>query len=355
MLRINMRSAANMIKGQGVGSCYTEQVALMKKSDDFQVFENGRGKHDIIHYHTVNPTYYLDRIIKKKISVGVGYVHFLPNTIDKSLSMPPLMRKIFYKYLLQFYNSMDYLVTVNPYFVDEIRKYGIKKPEVVCIPNFVDSEIFRPLGDDEKAKGRAEYGLGKDEPVVLGVGQLQTRKGIFDFVETARLAPDVQFIWAGGFSFGKMTDGYSSIKKLMLNPPDNVKFLGIVSREKMPLIYNIADMMFLPSFDELFPMSILEALCCKKPVIVRDISLYDDILFGYCQRGNNPGQFARIVREMANDREEYAKWQRKAWQCHGLYTKESALQQWTAFYQMAHSQSIGGKEESEVEIKEAKC
>jgi len=343
MLKINMKSAANLVKGQGVGSCYDEQVALMKSSDDFLVSENGRGKYDIIHYHTVNPGYYLDRLMRKKSTVGIGYVHFLPNTLDESLRLPILFRKVFYKYLLKFYSSMDYLVTVNPYFVEEIRGYGINAPKVVCIPNFVDSEKFYPVSPDEVRKGRESLGLDLDKFIVLGVGQLQTRKGIVDFVETAKRLPDVQFIWAGGFSFGKITDGYDIIRKMVKNPPDNIKFLGIVDRKEMPLVYSIADMMFLPSYDELFPMSILEALCCKKPVMVRDIPLYDDILFDYCLRGSNAEQFAQIVSRLAGSADECMQWQNRSWQCHILYTKESAMRQWTTFYHTAYCQFMSGR------------
>lgn len=350
MLNINMKSSANLIKGQGVGSCYDEQVALIKSSNDFKVSENGYGKFDIVHYHTVNLEYYFDSLVNK--AVKVGYVHFLPNTIDDSLKLPWLFRKVFYNYLIKFYNNMDYLVTVNPYFVNEIRKYNINKPEVVCIPNFVNSDTFYPMNDADINKAREKYEIEKDKFVVLGVGQLQTRKGIVDFVETAKSLPNVQFIWAGGFSFGKISDGYNDIKKIVKNPPDNVKFMGIVDRSEMPEIYNIADVFFLPSYDELFPMSILEALCCKKPVLIRDVPLYDNILFDYCPRGSSVEQFAELISQMEIVRSEYSKWSERAWQCHNLYTKESALEQWTFLYNKVHSMT--SREEEGVEGFKAK-
>lgn len=340
MLKINMKSSATAIRGQGVGSCYEEQLALMKSCEDFQITVNGHSEVDIIHYHTVNPSYYLNRFLYKSKTVGVGYVHFLPNTLDDSLQLPRLFRKFFYKYLLEFYNSMDYLVTVNPYFIREIRKYGITKPEVKYIPNFVDVEKFHPLSCEDICRGSKEYGIDKDEFVVLGVGQLQNRKGIADFIAAAKLLPDVQFLWAGGFSFGKLSDGYNKIKKLVDDPPENIKFLGIVDREDMNLIYNISDVFFLPSYDELFPMSVLEALCCKMPVLVRDIPLYNDILFDYCLRGSSVNQFVDKICCLTNSNEEYLRWSKKSWECHCLYTKKQALKQWTDFYNEAYSQTI---------------
>ena len=49
--------------------------------------------------------------------------------------------------------------------------------------------------------------------------------------------PQITFIWAGGFSFGGMTDGYERYKKIMENPPKNLIFPGIVSPERMRELY----------------------------------------------------------------------------------------------------------------------
>ena len=344
MLTINMRSSANCVKSQGVGSCYDEQVSLVREnSTDFTIYENGKGNFDLVHYHTVNLQYYFERLRNHHSTVGVGYVHFLPETLDESLKLPSFAKKAFYKYLLAFYNSMDFLVTVNPYFVGRIRAYGIDRPKVLCIPNFVSSEKFFPVSDNSNQASRLRYGIPPDKFVVLGVGQLQTRKGIFDFVETARKMPNVHFVWAGGFSFGRISNGYGGINKLLAAPPDNVSFLGIIEREDMPAVYNMANLMFLPSYDELFPMSILEALCCKKPVLVRDIPLYDEILFDYCLKGQNADLFAAQISSIAPNASEYSKWCEESWECHQIYSRESILKQWSNFYQNAHTSVKGDK------------
>jgi 1,2-diacylglycerol-3-alpha-glucose alpha-1,2-galactosyltransferase len=347
MLTINMRSSANSVKSQGVGSCYDEQVGLVQEGlTGFIISENKKGRFDLVHYHTVNIHYYFERLLNRYSTVGIGYVHFLPETLDKSLKLPGFARKVFYKYLLAFYNSMDYLVTVNPYFVQRIRSYGINHPHVLCIPNYVSSKSFFPMSKEVTRASRLQYDIPLNKFVVLGVGQLQTRKGVFDFVETAKKMPDIHFMWAGGFSFGRISDGYEEIKKLLANPPENVSFLGILEREDMPAVYNMADIMFLPSYDELFPMSILEALCCKKPVLVRDLPLYSDILFDYCMKGQNTDEFAAFIQIIANDAPVYNQWCEKSWECHQLYSEESVLRQWTRFYHHAYTSSKKEKENS---------
>lgn len=56
-------------------------------------------------------------------------------------------------------------------------------------------------------------GIAQQRFVVVGSGQIQERKGVFDFIQLAEQNPDVQFIWAGGFSFGRITDGYAALKR----------------------------------------------------------------------------------------------------------------------------------------------
>ena len=88
------------------------------------------------------------------------------------------------------------------------------------------------------------------------------------------------FIWQNA-------DGYAHFKKLIDNPPKNLKFTGIVPREELVSYLNIADLFLLPSFDELFPMSVLEAFSCNTPVLLRDLDLYQAIIDGYYMKGKS--------------------------------------------------------------------
>lgn len=127
---------------------------------------------------------------------------------------------------------MDRLVVVNPYFIDRLVAYGVDREKITYIPNFVDFKDFYPLDPDCKPRLRKKYGLDPHRFTVMCAGQLQRRKGVFDFVECAKRLPDIQFIWAGGFSFGHMTDGYEEISRMLEHPPKNCVFPGIIDRGK---------------------------------------------------------------------------------------------------------------------------
>ena len=335
MRKIKMLSKADMVKGQGVLSAHDEQVALARKvmKGSAQILENKKTPCEITHYHSINPEYYLSISKAKAQGAAVGYVHFLPETVENSISLPRWAKNVFYKYMISFYKRMDYLVTVNPVFIDKLAAYGIPRNKVTYIPNVVSEERFYPLPREKRAAIRRRYRIPQDKFTVLCVGQLQKRKGVFDFVETARKLPDFQFVWVGGFSFGKISEGYEEIRSLMKHLPANVKFLGLVDRERMNEIYNMADVMFLPSYEELFPMTILESMNCALPVLVRDLPIYDPILFDHALRGRHVEEFVTTLKQLQEEPDFYQRSAHASYEGHLRYSQETVGAMWKQFYE----------------------
>ena len=328
---INMLSSADKVDGQGVGSAYLEQVNLVKESKYFKVLVNSKEQANIIHCHTIDPINYY-RMKKNKKGVNVSYVHFLPTTLDGSIKLPKFAFNIFKKYVIKFYNSADHLVVVNPIFINDLEKAGISREKITYIPNYVSKEKFYKYTKKQKNTVRKKYGLESDDFVVLGAGQVQTRKGVKDFVNCAKKLPKIKFVWCGGFSFGKITDGYDELKEIMENPPKNVKFLGIIPREEMNDIYNMADVLFVPSYNELFPMTILEAINSETPLLLRNLELYEDILFNDYLKGKNNKEFVQILKELSTDEKLYKKYSKKSKMISEFYSKEHVLEMWEEFY-----------------------
>lgn len=332
-IRINMLSNADKVDGQGVGSAYLEQVSLIKDelSDEFEVVINDSKPADIIHCHTILPEYLIK--MKRNKGVNVAYVHFLPDTLDGSIRLPSSALKVFKKYITYFYNTADYLIVVNPIFIEDLVQFGIPREKIRYIPNYVSKEAFYQESQDVVVSTKKKYHIDTDTFVVLGVGQVQTRKGVKDFIEVAKMLPDVTFVWAGGFSFGKITDGYDELKDTYNHPPQNVKFIGIVPREEMNHIYNIADVLFMPSYNELFPMSILEAINSQKPLLLRDLDLYKDILFQkYLSDTTNVG-FVQKLSDLKTNQELYNQYSQYSHDISQYYTKEHVRDMWKEFYQ----------------------
>ena len=335
MPTINMLSSADKVKGQGVGSAYLEQVSLVQGGlgTEYKVVINKVARTEIMHYHTIDLKHYLSIPFAKSKGVAIGYVHFLPETIEGSIKLPNLIKKIFYKYIINFYSSMDYLVTVNPNFITKLEAYNIDRKKITYIPNFVSTDKFYNLSTEDKYIAKEKLKIAADAFVVLGVGQIQTRKGVMDFINIARRLPEVQFIWAGGFSFGNITDGYKELKNEMDNAPKNILFTGIVERNLMNDIYNVSDVLFMPSYNELFPMSILEAMNTSTPILLRDLELYEDILFDYYLKEHDNEGFIKAIEKLKSDANYYEQAKEKAIRGHNFYSRENVLTMWKDFYE----------------------
>lgn len=327
-----MLSMATTVEGQGVGSAYMELLSLIKEygKDDFEVYENKGINYDVLHSQTVEPRNYLKFLFTK--GTTVAHVHFLPETLDGSVKLPGFAQAGYKKYVMSFYKRADHLVVVNPSFIKEMIKAGLDKEKITYIPNFVSKKKFYNQSSEKKKQTREKYSIDDNAFVVLAAGQIQTRKGVSDFIKVAEMLPDVSFVWAGGFSFGVITDGYQELKKIVENPPENVKFTGIVSRDEMNNLFNAADVYFSPSYNELFPMTILEAASTETPILLRNLDLYKDILDGKYLYGDDNETFKDHIENLKNDKNIYALQIEKSKEISFEYSEENVYNIWKEYY-----------------------
>lgn len=336
-IKIRMLSKADLVKGQGVSSAYHEQVNLVKRSNKLEVRVNEKFKDaDIIHHHTIDPFNYFT-MFKRKYR-HVAYVHVLAEKLEGSIKLNKLFYWIFKTYTHAFYKKANYLVVVNPVTTQILLNYGISLDKIVYIPNYVDSDLFYEEEDFVKLEYRKKLGIKQDSFVVLGVGQVLLGKGVLDFIDVAKKMPNVNFVWAGGFSFGIISDAYKQLKEYFENPPQNVKFLGIVERDKMNEVYNAADILFMPSYNEMFPMTILEAVNTHKPLVLRNLDLYNDILFKKYNYGENNDDFIKEINKLKSDKNHFERSKEDSIALKDFYSRNHVLKLWEDFYQMVYDE-----------------
>ncbi len=331
-LKIDMLSRATSVPAQGVGSVYIELMRLLEKygKEDFDVRVNElSSKMDIYHIHSVNYPFY--RMMKKK-RITICFVHFMPDTLVGSVRLPRFAFGLFKRYVVSFYKKAKEIVVVNPSFKQELVEYGLDENKITYIPNFVSQSEYFLLDENKRQAIRKRYNLPSDSFVVLGVGQVQTRKGILDFIRMSEENPDMYFVWAGGFSFKNITDGYYELKREMAKKRKNLVFLGIIDRDKMNEIYNMADAFVLPSYNELFPMALLENCSVGKPYIVRDLDLYKDILVDEYLKAKDVEGFSSLLRKLKNDKQFYDSAISISKSISEKYGEENLYKMWRDYY-----------------------
>jgi glycosyltransferase involved in cell wall biosynthesis len=146
-----------------------------------------------------------------------------------------------------------------------VEHHHLDPSRVTVIPPGVDLERFRP-GPREAARRR--LGLPLDRPIVLTVRRLTPRMGLDGLIRAALLVADripgcLLLIGGKGPSRPQLE---SLIAKLGLE--ENVRLLGFIPDETLPLYYQAVDLFVIPSIAaEGFGLVSLDALACDLPVL----------------------------------------------------------------------------------------
>jgi 1,2-diacylglycerol-3-alpha-glucose alpha-1,2-galactosyltransferase len=184
-----------------------------------------------------------------------------------------------------------------------IRETGADT-RIVKIYNPINTEIWKRT-EEKRIEGRRILGISNNDYIVLGVGQLQGRKGVEDFLDIAEAIPEARFVWAGGRPFGVLTEGMIRINERFRKAGPNVIQTGQIELERMPLIYAASDLMIFPSNQETFGLAPLEAAASGIPVIFKDIEVYKLLYENPYLKASTTEQFVVLIKRMMNDKDFY--------------------------------------------------
>ncbi|HYM39208.1 MAG TPA: glycosyltransferase family 4 protein [Thermoplasmata archaeon] len=177
------------------------------------------------------------------------------------------------------FENADFVFTVTTRLRSFVLAEANVDPAKVMVRlNFVDTAEFAPRNAAEASKALRQGGvpLGTSTKgghrIVLYSGRLSPRKGVDYLIRAARIVidkdPNVRFLVTG--------DGpqFSDLKRLRaaLGLDDYVTFLGKLDSALVKYVYNVADVVVLPSVtiegvEEGTPMSALEAMASGVPVV----------------------------------------------------------------------------------------
>jgi len=148
------------------------------------------------------------------------------------------------------------IITPSEWLADLVKESFLQKHKVQVINNGIDLSIFKHTDSEF----RNEYGL-QDRFVILGVANIwDERKGFDAFLRLAQELDEQFRIVIVGLN-----------DKLKKELPGNI--IGISRTDsiaKLAEIYSAADVFVNPTLEDNFPMTNLEALACRTPVITYD-------------------------------------------------------------------------------------
>jgi glycosyltransferase involved in cell wall biosynthesis len=208
---------------------------------------------------------------------------------------------------LEFQRKITYLQHLAPWHLEEARTAGVWKPTWTAIPNFIDTETFRPAAKGQKSELREELQIPQEACVVLVAAAIKRGHKRIDyllgeFAQARKQRPEAPlwFVIAGGWE--KETDDLVAEGKHLLGNP--VRFLVRFPRERMADLYRAADLFALGSMKEMMPIALLEAKASGLPCLVNRHPVMEWMIGpgGKAIDMATPGALAQEIISLANDR-----------------------------------------------------
>jgi glycosyltransferase involved in cell wall biosynthesis len=160
---------------------------------------------------------------------------------------------------------------------EEYVQAGVPRSKIAIIPNGIDLSEYADL--PPKGCFKKRFGIKGDEKIVLFLARIHKIKGVDilvrAFADVIKKLDDVRLVVVGP------DDGYlgeleSLIRALKIE--DKVLIVGaLYGRDKLEA-YVDADLYVLFSRYETFPMTVLEAYACGKPVIASMVGGLNDLV-----------------------------------------------------------------------------
>ena len=179
----------------------------------------------------------------------------------------------------------------------ELLEYRIGDPrKISCIPLGIELDPFL-TSENNRGIFRGELNLDNEVPLIGIVARLVPIKGHIYFFKAVKIVsedfPEARFIVIGNGELREELENLASelgIKKCVI-------FCGF--RDDLVNIYADLDIVVLSSLNEGFPVSIIEALAAKKPVVATDVGgvkeLVEDKVTGVLVPKQNPQRLAQGI------------------------------------------------------------
>ena len=158
---------------------------------------------------------------------------------------------------------------------DIMSFFGIPAEKISITYNAIDND-FRPKTEQETAYLFGRFDIPEDKKLILYVGNLKPHKNLGTLLKALKILnrEDVALILVG-----------KAFKSLELETQEadlglagKVIHTGVVSKQELVDLYNLADVFVFPSLYEGFGIPPLEAMACGTPVVAADNSSIPEVV-----------------------------------------------------------------------------
>jgi glycosyltransferase involved in cell wall biosynthesis len=208
---------------------------------------------------------------------------FLPGLQNIGVNKFPFLLKVFLYFRNMLFKKADAYVSLSKEITSEFKNSGVEQNKIYEIPNCIDPEKFFKVTEVEKVKLRTKLNLPEKAKILIFTGRLVSSKGLPLLVnvwnEIQKKYKDVMLLIVGSgkdilFSCEEEIRNYVKENKL----EENVRFTGFVNVDEIHEYVKSSDIFCLPSENEAFGISLVEAMACGLAPIATKVGGIKDII-----------------------------------------------------------------------------
>ena len=236
----------------------------------------------ICHFHGPR---YLERVVEGANAVSVRLSKYIEHKV---------------------YARAQHVIALSHYMKHILAEtYAFPEDRISVIPGGVNTDQFKHTLS--RGEARRRLGLTLDRPIILTVRRLEARMGLHNLIDAmgqvVRANSDALLLIAGKGPLRKELEQHIVAKHLSAN----IRTLGVVTDEALPLLYQAADFSIVPTINyEGFGLILLESLASGTPVLGTPVGAIPEVLAPLSQslllENTSPRHIAEGIAEVLSGR-----------------------------------------------------
>lgn len=226
---------------------------------------------DIVHIHFCSRNDFWKHSLCLMVSKWLGLkvvFHLHGGAFDKFYSELPLFSRLLGRYI---FNAADCIVVLSTYWKDYISGIVNSSVRIEIVPNPIDCDRLSVFGRKPDL----------DRPTILLLGSVGHRKGHYDLINALpsieRKYHKIKFVFAGAEEETGAVRELTEMAK-SLGVIENVEFVGPIDFNSKIKMFCSISILVLPSYGENMPISVLEGMAAKVPVLSSTVGAIPEVL-----------------------------------------------------------------------------